>query len=66
MIDKITKLFSGKALYYSKDKTFGKLVLSFLKMNTGLSQEQKNLMAEVVALNETLFRKPMENILKNM
>ncbi|XP_050466346.1 uncharacterized protein LOC126859273 [Cataglyphis hispanica] len=66
MVDKITKLFSGKALYYSKDKTFSKLILSFLKMNTELSQEQKNVMAEVVAVNETLFRKPMENILKNM
>ncbi|XP_072755231.1 uncharacterized protein [Anoplolepis gracilipes] len=66
MINKIIKLLSGKAFYYSKDKTFGKLVLSFLKMNTALSQEQKNLMAEVIAVNETLFRKPMENILKNM
>lgn len=66
MIDKITKLLSGKALYYSKDKTFGKLILSFLKMNIVLSQEQKNLMVEVTAVNETLFRKPLENILKNM
>ncbi|GAB1862497.1 hypothetical protein CAJAP_03576 [Camponotus japonicus] len=66
MTDKITKLFSGKALYYSKDKTFGKLILSFLKLNTALSQEQKNLMVEVVAVNETLFKRPMENILKNM
>ncbi|CAL1687201.1 unnamed protein product [Lasius platythorax] len=66
MIDKITKLLSGKALYYSTDKTFGKLVLSFLKMNITLSQEQKNLMTEVAVVNETLFRKPIENILKNM
>lgn len=66
MTDKIVKLFSEKAFYYSKDKTFGKLILSFLKLNTALSQEQKNLMAEVVVVNETLFKKPMENILKNM
>jgi len=44
--DKIIKLFSGKTLYYSKDKNFGKLVLSFLKINTALSKEQKNIMAE--------------------
>lgn len=66
MIDKIIKLFSSKALYYSKDKNFGKLVLSFLKINTTLSEEQKNVMAEVVAVNETLFKKPIENILRNM
>lgn len=66
MIDKIIKLFSSKALYYSKDKNFGKLVLSFLKINTMLSEEQKNVMAEVVAVNETLFKKPIENILRNM
>lgn len=66
MIDKIIKLFSDKALYYSKDKNFGKLVLSFLKINTTLSEEQKNVMVEVVAVNETLFKKPIENILRNM
>jgi len=41
-------------------------VLSFLKINTALSEEQKNIMAEVAAVNETLFKKPMENILRNM
>jgi len=56
----------GKALYYSKDKNFGKLVLLFLKINTALSEEQKSIMAEVAAVNETLFKKPMENILRNM
>lgn len=66
MIDKIIKLFSEKELHYSKDKNFGKLVLSFLKINTALTEEQKNIMAEVVAVNETLFKKPMEIILKNM
>lgn len=65
MIDKIIKLFSRKALYYSKDKNFGKLVLSFLKINTTLSEEQKNIMAEVAAVNETLFKKAIENILRN-
>jgi hypothetical protein len=66
MIDKVTKLFSGKALCYSKNKNFGKLVLSFLKINTTLSKEQKSLMAEIIAVNETLFKRPMENILRNM
>lgn len=66
MIDKIIKLFSGKAFYYSKDKKFGKLVLSFLKINTVLSEEQKSSMTEVVVVNETLFKKPIENILKNL
>jgi len=66
MIDKVTKLFSGKALCYSKNKNFGKLLLSFLKINTILSEEQKNLMREIIAVNETLFKRPMENILRNM
>ncbi|XP_011872262.1 PREDICTED: uncharacterized protein LOC105564480 [Vollenhovia emeryi] len=62
--DKVVKLFLGKALCYSKDKNFGKLVLSFLKTNTTLSEEQKSIMTEVAAVNETLFKKPMENILR--
>ncbi|XP_012222075.1 uncharacterized protein [Linepithema humile] len=66
MIDKIIKLFSAKALYYSKDKNFGKLILSLLKMNTTLTEEQKNLMAEIATVNETLFKKLIENILRNM
>lgn len=66
MIDKVIKLFSEKALYYSKDKNFGKLVLSFLKINTALSEEQKIIMTEVAAVNETLFKKPIENILRNI
>jgi len=65
MINKIIKLFSRKAFYYSKDKNFGKLVLSFLKINTTLSEEQKNVMVEVAAVNETLFKKAIENILRN-
>lgn len=66
MIDKIIKLFLEKALCYSKDKNFGKLILSFLKMNTTITEEQKNVVAEIAAVNETLFKKPIENILKNM
>ncbi|XP_014484733.1 PREDICTED: uncharacterized protein LOC106749598 [Dinoponera quadriceps] len=66
MIDNVIKLFLGKALYYSKDKNFGKLVLSFLKINTTLSQEQKNSMLEITIIHETLFKKPIENLLRNM
>lgn len=66
MIDKIIKLFSGKALSYSKDKNFGKLVLSFLKINTTLSEEQKSLMVEIAAINETLFKKAIENLLRKI
>ncbi|XP_018350331.1 PREDICTED: uncharacterized protein LOC108753336 [Trachymyrmex septentrionalis] len=66
MIDKIIKLFLEKALCYSKDKNFGKFILSFLKINTVLTEEQKNVMAEIAAVNETLFKKPIENILRNM
>lgn len=66
MTDQIIKLFSEKALYYSKDKNFGKLVLSFLKVNTALSEEQKSIMTEVAAVNKTLFKKPIESILSKM
>ncbi|TGZ51523.1 uncharacterized protein [Temnothorax longispinosus] len=66
MTDKVIKLFSEKALNYSKDKNFGKLVLSFLKVNTALSEEQKSIMTEVAAVNETLFKKPIESILSKM
>ncbi|XP_020290683.1 uncharacterized protein LOC109858110 isoform X2 [Pseudomyrmex gracilis] len=66
MIDKVTKLFLEKAVCYSKNKNFGKLILSFLKSNTTLSEEQKNRIAEVAAVNETFFKKLIENILSNM
>ncbi|XP_032667984.1 uncharacterized protein LOC116842628 isoform X2 [Odontomachus brunneus] len=66
MISKVIKLFSEKALCYSKDKNFGKLILSFLKINTILSEEQKNLMLEIAAINETLFKKAIESILRNI
>ncbi|KYM96530.1 PREDICTED: uncharacterized protein LOC108779347 [Cyphomyrmex costatus] len=66
MIDKIIKLFLEKALCYSKDKNFGKLILLFLKINTALTEEQKNVIAEIAVVNETLFKKLIENILKNM
>lgn len=66
MIGKVIKLLSGKALCYSKDKNYGKLILSFLKINTTLSEEQKNSMLEIAAINETLFKRPIENILGNM
>ncbi|EFN80202.1 uncharacterized protein LOC105187075 [Harpegnathos saltator] len=66
IISRVIKLFSGKAFCYSKDKNFGKLILSFLKINTTLSEEQKHLMLEIISVNETLFKKPIENILRKM
>lgn len=67
MINKFVKLFSAKALCYSKDKNFGKLILSFLKINnTILSEDQRILIAEIATVNETIFKKPIENILRNM
>lgn len=66
MIDKVTKLFSEKAVCYSKNKNFGKLMLSFLKSNTTLSEKQKNRIVEIAAVNETFFKKLIENILSNI
>ncbi|CAK9822874.1 hypothetical protein ANTRET_LOCUS1315 [Anthophora retusa] len=62
--DKIIALLYGKALDFAKDKNFGKLVLSFIKVNINFSKEQKCLLEEIANANQTFFRRPIQNILK--
>nr|XP_050852590.1 uncharacterized protein LOC127064938 [Vespula vulgaris] len=64
--DKLIRLLLGKAVFFSRNIKFSKLLLSFLKANRITSEEQKDLLQEIIEVNETLFKKPMENILKKM
>ncbi|KOC63319.1 hypothetical protein WH47_04768 [Habropoda laboriosa] len=64
--DKIIELLYAKALDFAKDKNFGKLVLSFIKLNINFSEEQKCLLGEIANTNETFFKRPIQNILKAM
>ncbi|KAK9306103.1 hypothetical protein QLX08_003154 [Tetragonisca angustula] len=64
--DKLIQLLSEKAVDFAKDKSFGKLVLSFIKSNIKFSNEQKELLWEIANINQTLYKKPMQNILKSM
>lgn len=64
--DRLLKLLSEKAVFFSTNKKFGKLILSFLKANPITSEEQKSLLWEIVEVNETLFKKLIENMLRKM
>lgn len=64
--DKLVQLLSDKAIEYANDKNFGKLVLSFVKRNNEFSNEKKHLLWEISNVNETFFKKPIQNVLKNM
>ncbi|XP_047354041.1 uncharacterized protein LOC124950788 isoform X2 [Vespa velutina] len=64
--DKLIRLLLGKAVFFSTNIKFSKLLLSFLKANRITSEEQKDLLQEIIEVNETLFKRPIENILKKM
>ncbi|KAK2581626.1 hypothetical protein KPH14_002128 [Odynerus spinipes] len=64
--DRLLSLLSEKAGFFSTNKKFGKLLLSFLKANSITSEEQKNLLWKIVEVNETFFKKLIENILKTI
>lgn len=64
--DKLLRLLLEKATIHSQDKNYGKFVLSFMKLNNPVTDNQKSMLSEIVAVNETIFKKVMENLLKNM
>ncbi|XP_017876232.1 uncharacterized protein LOC108622693 [Ceratina calcarata] len=64
--DKLVQLLSGKAIEYAKDKNFAKIVLSFVKKNNEFSNEKKHMLWEISNVNETCFKKPIQNVLKNI
>ncbi|XP_053984403.1 uncharacterized protein LOC128879357 [Hylaeus volcanicus] len=64
--DKLIQLLSIKALDFAKDKNFGKLILSLIKVNTNFTDQQKDLLWEIANINQTLFKRPIQNILKTL
>ncbi|XP_076638484.1 uncharacterized protein LOC143350323 isoform X1 [Colletes latitarsis] len=64
--DKLIQLLSQAALDFAKDKNFGKLVLLFIKVNTNFSEQQLYLLREIANINQTLFKRPIQNILKTL
>ncbi|XP_012276139.1 uncharacterized protein LOC105697417 [Orussus abietinus] len=66
MKDKLLTLLQIKALQFSTDKNYGKCLLNFLKNNKSFTAQQQDLLKEIVAVNETVFKKPLENMIKNM
>lgn len=64
--EKCVRLFLDKAARYAGDKGFGKLVLSFIKVNGSFSEEQMAKLREIADIHETLFKKLMENMLNKM
>ncbi|XP_078036064.1 uncharacterized protein LOC144469530 isoform X2 [Augochlora pura] len=63
--EKFIQLLSGKALDFSRDKNFGRLVLLFIKTNLTFSEQQKLLLWEIANINQTFFKKPIQNLLKD-
>lgn len=64
--DKLIQLLSEKAFDFAKNKDFGKLVLSFIKINANFSDQQKHLLREIANINQTLFKNPIQNMLNAM
>lgn len=64
--DKLIQLLSKEALHFAKDKNFGKLLLLLIKMNVKFSEQQKNVLWEITNINQTLFKRPVQNILKTI
>ncbi|KAG7204190.1 hypothetical protein KM043_002026 [Ampulex compressa] len=64
--DKLICLFSENAFHFSKDKRYGKLILAFLKLNITFSNKQQNILREIANIHDTVFKKPIENFLKNL
>ncbi|XP_076657420.1 uncharacterized protein LOC143361712 [Halictus rubicundus] len=64
--EKFLQLLSVKALDFSREKNFGKLVLLFIKINVNFSEQQKFLLLEIANMNQTFFKKPIQNMLKDM
>ena len=61
--DKLIQLLSKRAFDFARNKDFGKLILSFVKMNVHFSEQQKQLLREMANINQTLFKKPIQNML---
>ncbi|XP_008543440.1 uncharacterized protein LOC103568378 [Microplitis demolitor] len=66
MKDRLIKLLVEKSTSFSKEKNYSKFILSFIKLNPPFTKEQKSFLDEIVAVNETIFKKAMENILNSM
>lgn len=64
--DKLIQLLSEKAFDFAKNKDFGKLILSFIKMNVNFSDQQKHLLWEIANINQTLFKNAIQNMLNAM
>ncbi|XP_066589872.1 uncharacterized protein [Prorops nasuta] len=64
--DKLINLLLDKALLFSKDKEFGKFLLSFVKTNSPFSDDQLESLKETVSLNESIFKRTLETILINI
>lgn len=64
--EKILNLLWNKSYDFSKDKNYGKLVLSLLKSNPPTNDKQKHLFEEIAAVHNTLFKKLMNKILESV
>ena len=62
---KLLKLFSNKAVTFSKDKSYGKLIQTFAKTNAPFSDEEKLILEEIAALNQTVFKNLIQKFSKS-
>ncbi|XP_033217068.1 uncharacterized protein LOC117172890 [Belonocnema kinseyi] len=58
--EKIFKMFAKKAMTFSKDKRYALLVQTFAKTNAPFSEEEKLILEEIAALNQTAYKKLIE------
>ncbi|XP_063991021.1 uncharacterized protein LOC135169714 [Diachasmimorpha longicaudata] len=62
----ILALLADKALSYADDKTYSQCILSFLKTQSPFTDDQRNMLHEIIIVHKTVFKKPMKNIFDQM
>ncbi|XP_015112234.1 uncharacterized protein LOC107037918 [Diachasma alloeum] len=62
----VLALLVDKALAYAEDKSYSQCILSFLKTQSPFTDDQRNMLHEMIIVHKTVFRKPMKNMFSKM
>uniref|UniRef100_A0A0C9R4N7 GA25285 protein n=1 Tax=Fopius arisanus TaxID=64838 RepID=A0A0C9R4N7_9HYME len=63
---RILSLLVDKALAYADDKNYSQCILSLLKTQSPFTDNQRNMLHEMIITHKTVFKKPMKNLFDKM
>ena len=66
MKNRLLDILFEKASVYSGNKNYSKFIISFIKLNSPFTEDEKNLLGQLVAENKTMFRNVMNNLIEKM